>query len=139
MCRFEMGIRRILKQLVCLTLAAFAVSSVAAADCPETMRPNLSGPCIKDEVFSPSRYGFITRLRLSEIWQLDTGSVHPPLRLRQLQIERLVMESLWGLRPGESGIGDPRWGNDKRQPDLDAIAFLRARETAMASRVIGKN
>ena len=134
-----MGIRRILKQLVCLTLAAFAVLSVAAADCPETMRPNLSGPCIKDEVFSPSRYGFVTRLRLAEFWQLDTGGVHPPLRLRHLQIERLVMESLWGLRPGESVIGDPRWGNDKHQPDLDAIAFLRDREAAMASRMVGKN
>ena len=134
-----MGIRRILKQLACLTLAAFAVSSVAAADCPETMQPNLSGPCIKDEVFSPSRYSFVTRLRLAEIWQFDTDGVHPPLRLRHLQIERLVMESLWGLRPGESVIGDPRWGNDKHQPDLDAIAFLRARETAMASRMVGKN
>ena len=103
------------------------------------MRPNLSGPCIKDRVFSPSRYGFVTRLRLAEIWQLDVGSVHPPLRLPQLQIERLVMESLWGLRSGESVIGDPRWGNDKRQPDLDAIAFLRAREAAMASRIVGKN
>ena len=103
------------------------------------MRPNLSGPCIKDGAFSPSRYGFVTRLRLAEFWQLDTGGVHPPLRLRRLQIERLVMESLWGLRPGESVIGDPRWGNDKRQPDLDAIAFLRARETAMASRIVGKN
>ena len=134
-----MGIRWILKQLDCLTLAAFAVSSVAAADCPETMRPSLSGPCIKDGVFSHSRYGFVTRLRLAEFWQLDSGSVHPPLRLRQLQIERLVMESLWGLRPGESVIGDPRWGNDKRQPDLDAIASLRVRETAIASRMIGKN
>ena len=134
-----MGIRRILKQLVCLTLTAFAVSSVAAADCPETMRPNLSGPCIKDGVFSPSRYGFVTRLRLADLWQLDTGGVHPSLRLHYLQIERLVMESLWGLRPGESMIGDPRWGNDKRQPSLDAIAFLRAREMAMASRMVGKN
>ena len=125
------------KQLGCLTLAVLAVSSVAA-DCPETMRSNLSGPCIKDEVFSPSRYGFITTLRLAEFWQLDTGGVHPPLRLTQLKIERLVMESLWGLRPGESVIGDPRWGNDKRQPDLDAIAFLRARETAMASRMAGE-
>ena len=103
------------------------------------MRPNLSGPCIKDGVFSPSRYGFVTRLRLAELWQLDTGGAHPPLRLRHLQIERLVMESLWGLRPGESVIGDPRWGNDKRQPDFDAIASLRARETAMASRMVGKN
>ena len=103
------------------------------------MRPNLSGPCIKDGVFSPSRYGFVTRLRLAELWQLDTGGVHPPLRLRHLQIERLVMESLWGLRPGESVIGDPRWGSDKRQPNLDAIAFLRAREMAMASRMVGKN
>ena len=134
-----MGIRRILKQLVCLTLAAFAVSSVAAADCPETMRPSLSGPCIKGGFFFPSGYGFITGLRLTDLWQLDAGSVHPPLRLTQLKIERLVMESLWGLRPGESVIGDPRWGNDKRQPDLDAIAFLRARETAMASRTVGKN
>ena len=129
-----MGIRRILKQLVCLTLAAFAVSSVAAADCPETMRPNLSGPCIKDGAFSPSRYGFVAGLRLADLWQLDASGVHPPLRLPQLKIERLVMESLWGLRPGESVIGDPRWGADKRQPDLDAIAFLRARETAMTSR-----
>ena len=137
-CCFEMEIRRILKQLVCLTLATFAVSSVTAADCPETMRPNLSGPCIKDEVFSPSRYRFITKLRLAEFWQLDTVSVHPPLRLRHLQIERLVMESVWRLRPGESVIGDPRWGNDKRQPDLDVIAFLRVRETAMASRMVGK-
>ena len=127
-----MGIRRILNQLVCLTLAAFAVSSFAGANCPETMRPNLSGPCIKDGVFSPFRYGFVTRLRLAEFWQLDTGGVHPPLRLRPLQIERLVMESLWGLRPGESVIGDPRWGDEKHQPDLDAIAFLRAREKAMA-------
>ena len=134
-----MRIHRIPKQLVCLTLAALAVSAVAVADCPETMRANFSGPCIKDGVFSPSRYGFVTRLRLAEFWQLDSGSVHPPLRLRQLQIERLVMESLWGLRPGESVIGDPRWGNDKRQPTLDAIAFLRARETAMASRMVGKN
>ena len=130
-----MGIRWIPKQLGYLTLAVFTVLSVATADCPETMRPNLPDPpCIKDGVFSPSRYGFVTRLRLAEIWQLDTGGVHPPLRLRHLQIERLVMESLWGLRPGESVIGDPRWGNDKHQPDLDAIAFLRARETAMTSK-----
>ena len=134
-----MGIRWIQKQLGCLILAVFAVSSVAAANCPETMRPNLSGPCIKDGVFSPSRYGFVTRLRLAEIWQLDTDGVHPPLRLPQLKIERLVMESIWGLRPGESVIGDPRWGDDKRQPDLDAIAFLRARETAMASSMIENN
>ena len=134
-----MGIRWIPKQLGCLTLAVFAVSSVATADCPETMRPNLLGPCIKDGVFSPFRYGFVTRLRLTDLWQLDAGSVHPPLRLPQLKIERLVMESLWGLRPGESVIGDPRWGADKRQPDLDAIAFLRARETAMASSMIENN
>ena len=128
-----MGIRWIPKQLGCLTLAVFAVSSVAAADCPETMQPNLLGPCIKDGVFSPSRYDFVIRVRLTDLWQFDAGSVHPPLRLPQLKIERLIMESLWGLRPGESVIGDPRWGDDKRQPDLDAIAFLRARETAMAS------
>ena len=128
-----MGIRWILKQLACLTLAAFAVSSVAAADCPETMQPNLSGPCIKDRVFFPPRYDFAIRLRLTDLWQLDAGSVHPPLRLPQLKIERLVMESLWGLRPGESVIGDPRWGAGKRQPDLEAIASLRARETAIAS------
>ena len=133
-----MGIRRILKQLVCLTLAAFAVSSVAAANCPETMRPNLSGPCIKDGIFPPFRYGSVTRLRLADLWQLDAGSVHPPLRLTQLKIERLVMESLWGLHPGESVIGDPRWGADKRHPNLDAIAFLRVRETAMTSRYARK-
>jgi len=98
------------------------------------MRPNLSGPCIKDGIFFPSRYSLVTGLRLTDLWQLDAGSVHPPLRLTQLKVERLVMESLWGLRPGESMIGDPRWGTDKRQPDLDAIAFLRARETAMTSR-----
>jgi hypothetical protein len=129
-----MGIRWIQKQLGWLTLAVFAVSSVAAANCPEIVRPNLSGPCIKDEIFFPFRYGFFTGLRLTDLWQLETGSIHPPLRLPQLQIERLVMESLWGLRPGESVIGDPRWGADKRQPDLDAIAFLRIRETAMTSR-----
>ena len=134
-----MEIRWIQKQLGCLILAVFAVSSVAAANCPETMRPNLSGPCIKDGIFSPFRYGFVTGLRLTDLWQLDAGSIHPPLRLPQLKIERLVMESLWGLRPGESVIGDTRWGADKRQPDLDAIAFLRARETAMASRMGGKN
>ena len=129
-----MGIRWIQKQLGCLTLAVFAVSSIAAANCPETMRPNRSGPCIKDGIFSPFRYGSVTRLRLADLWQLDAGSIHPPLRLPQLKIERLAMESLWGLRPGESVIGDPRWGADKRQPDLDAIAFLRAWETAMTSR-----
>ena len=134
-----MGIRWILKQLGYLTLAIFAISSVATADCPETMRPSLSGPCIKDGFFFPSGYSFITGLRLTDLWQLDAGSVHPPLRLPQLKIERLVMESLWGLRPGESVIGDPRWGADKRQPDLDAIAFLRARETAMASSMIENN
>ncbi len=133
-----MGIRWIQKQLGCLTLAVFAVSSIAAANCPETMRPNLSGPCIKDGIFSPFRYGFVTGLRLTDLWQLDAGSIHPPLRLPQLKIERLVMESLWGLRPGESVIGDPRWGAAKRQPDLDAIAFLRARETAMTSRYKNK-
>ena len=133
-----MGIRWIQKQLGCLILAVFAVSSVAAANCPETMRPNLSGPCIKDGIFSPFRYGSITGLRLADLWQLDAGSIHPPLRLPQLKIERLGMESLWGLRPGESVIGDPRWGADKRQPDLDDIAFLRARETAMTSRYIDK-
>lgn len=129
-----MGIRWIQKQLGCLVLAVFAISSVAAANCPETMRPNLSGPCIKDEIFSSFRYGFVTGLRLTDLWQLDTGSIHPPLRVSQPKIERLVMESLWGLRPGESVIGDPRWGADKRQPDLDAIAFLRTREAAMTSR-----
>ena len=134
-----MGIRSIPKQLASLTLVVFTVSSLAAADCPEIMQSNLLGPCIKDGVFSPSRYGFVTRLRLTDLWQLDAGSVHPPLRLPQLKIERLVMESLWGLRPGESVIGDPRWGADKRQPDLDAIAFLRARETAMASSMIENN
>ena len=134
-----MGIRRILKQLACLTLAALAVSSVAVADCPETMRVNFSGPCIKNGVFSLSRYSFVTRLRLAEIWQLDTDGVHPPLRLPHLKIERLVMESLWELRPGETVIRDPRWGADKHQPDLNAIAFLRAREMAMASRMVGKH
>ena len=129
-----MGIRWIPKQLRYLTLAVFAVSSVATADCPETMRPSLSGPCIKDGFFFPSGYSFITGLRLTDLWQLEAGSIHPPLRLPQLQIEQLVMESLWGLRPGESVIGDPRWGTGKRQPDLDAIAFLRAREIAMTSR-----
>ena len=90
-------------------------------------------------IFFSFRYSFVTRLRLTDLWQLDAGSIHPPLRLPQLKIERLVMESLWGLRPGESVIGDPRWGADKRQPDLDAIAFLRAREAAMASRIVGNN
>ena len=130
--------RWIPKQLNYLALAVFAVSSVATADCPETMRPNLSGPCIKDRFFFPPRYGFVTGLRLTDLWQLDAGSVHPPLRLTQLNIERLVMESLWGLHPGESVIGDPRWGADKRHPDLDAIAFLRVRETAMTSRYARK-
>ena len=133
-----MGIRWIPKQLGYLTLAIFAVSSVATADCPETMRPSLSGPCIKGGFFFPSGYGFITGFRLTDLWQLDAGSVHPPLRLPQLNIERLVMESLWGLHPGESVIGDPRWGADKRHPDLDAIAFLRVRETAMTSRYARK-
>ena len=134
-----MGIRRILKPRACLVLAAFAVPSASIADCPETMQPNLSVTCITDRGFSLSHYNFFTRHRLAEIWQLDTGGVHPPLRLRYLQIERLGMESLWGLRPGESVIGDPRWGSDKRQPELDAIASLRTRETAMASRIVGKN
>ena len=134
-----MGIRWIPKQLRYLTLAVFAVSSVATADCPETMRPSLSGPCIKDGFFFPSGYSFITGLRLTDLWQLDVAGVHPPLRLPHLNIERLAMESLWGLQPGESMIGAPRWGNDKRQPDLDAIAFLRTRESAMASRMVGKN
>ena len=133
-----MGMRWILKQVGYLTLAVFTVSSVAAANCPETMRPNLSGPCIKDGIFSSFRYGFVTGLRLTDLWQLDAGSIHPPLRLPQLKIERLIMESLWGLRPGESVIGDPRWGADKRHPDLDAIAFLRVRETAMTSRYARK-
>ena len=127
------------KQLGYLAFAVFAVSSVAAADCPETMRPNLSGTCTIAEDFTLSRYSFVTRHRLAEIWQLDTGGVHPPLRLRYLQIERLVMESLWGLRPGESVIGDPRWGNDKRQPELAAIASLRTREAAMASQMVEIN
>ena len=129
-----MGIRWIQEQLGCLILAVFTASSVATANCPETMRPNLSGPCIKDGVPVNSHYVVITRLRLADLWQLDADSIHPPLRLPQLKIEQLVMESLWGLRPGESVIGDPRWGADKRQPDLDAIAFLRAREAAMTSR-----
>ena len=133
-----MGIRWIPKQLRYLTLAVFAVSSVATADCPETMRPNLSGLCIKDGFFFPSGYSFVAGLRLTDLWQLDVGSVHPPLRLTQLKIERLVMESLWGLHPGESVIGDPRWGADKRHPNLDAIAFLRVRETAMTSRYARK-
>jgi hypothetical protein len=129
-----MGIRWIQKQLGCLTLAVFAVISVAAANCPETGRSNLSGPCIKDRIFFPFHYSFATGLRLTDLWQFDAGSIHPPLRLPQIKIEQLVMESLWGLRPGESVIGDPRWGADKRQPDLDAIALLRARETAMTSK-----
>ena len=102
------------------------------------MWPNLSGPCINDRFFFPSDYDFVTGLRLTDLWQLDAGSIHPPLRLPQLKIERLVMESLWGLRPGESVIGDPRWGTDKRHPDLDAIAFLRVREMAMTSRYARK-
>ena len=129
-----MGIRWIPKQLRYLTLAVFAILSVATADCPETMRSNLSGPCIKDGFSFPSGSSFVTGLRLTDLWQLDVGSVHPPLRLTQLKIERLAMESLWGLHPGESVIGDPRWGKDKRHPNLDAIAFLRARETAMTSK-----
>jgi hypothetical protein len=137
-CHFEMGMRWIPRQLSYLTLAVFAVSSVATADCPETMRPNLSGPCIKNRFFFPSGYGSITGLRLTNLWQLDAGSVHPPLRLTHLKIERLVMESLWGLHPGESVIGDPRWGADKRHPDLDDIAFLRIREIAMTSRYARK-
>jgi hypothetical protein len=96
------------------------------------MRSNLAGPCIKNGEALPFYYRFATGLRLTELWQFDAGSIHPPLRLPRLKIEQLVMESLWGLRPGESVIGDPRWGT--YQPDLDAIAFLRARETAMASR-----
>jgi hypothetical protein len=135
---FEMGIRWIPKQLRYLTLAVFAVSSVATADCPETMRSNLSGPCIKGGLFFPSGYSFVAGLQLTDLWQLDVGGVHPPLRLTQLKIERLVMESLWGLHPGESIIGDPRWGADKRHPNLDAIAFLRIRETAMTSRYARK-
>ena len=122
-----------------MIVAVFAISSVANGDCANMMRSSLSNPCIKDSNYFPLRYGFVTRPRLVDLWQLDAGSVHPPLRLRQLRIERLVMESLWGLRPGESMIGDPRWGADKRQPDLDAIAFLRAREAAMASSMVKKN
>ena len=98
------------------------------------MRSNLSGPCITNGTVLPVYYRFATRLRLAELWQFDASSIHPPLRLPRLKIEQLVMESLWGLRPGESVIGDPRWGTDKHQPDLDAIAFLRVRETAMTSR-----
>ena len=129
-----MGIRWIPKQLCCLTLVVFATSSFAAADCPKTVRPNVLGPCIQEGSLSLSHYSFVTGLRLKDLWQIDTGGIHPPLRLSQVTIDRLVMESLWGLRPGESVIGDPRWGADKRQPDLDAIAFLRAREAAMTSR-----
>ncbi len=116
---------------------AVGLSSVTAADCPATMRPNLSGPCIKAEVFSTSHYGFLTRLGFADLWQLEVGGIHPPLRLSHLQIDRLVMESRWRLRPGESVIGDPRWGGaGKRQPDLDAIAFRRARERAMATSMV---
>jgi hypothetical protein len=132
---FEIEMHWILKQVGCLVLA---ISPVVVADCPETMKSSLSDPCIKDEDASSPRYGFLGRLQLAELWQLDIGRVHPPIRLFHLRIEQLVMESLWGLRTGESVIGDPRWGKDKRQPDIDAIAFLRNREKAMASRMVKK-
>lgn len=68
---------------------------------------------------------------------LDNGAIHPPLELPYLVIEQLAVESLWGLRTGESLAGDPRWVKHQQQPKLEAIALLRNREMAMSSRMIG--
>ena len=78
-------------------------------------------------------------LRFRVLWQLDLDGIHPPLRLPYSEIQQLEIESMWGLEEGESLVRDPRWDYDKLQPELQAIARLLARETAMAKRILGRN
>lgn len=115
-----------------LALLLLAVPPLCAADCPEVMKLDSKKECtlLIADLGTTSHPG--QPLRFRDLWQLDLGGVHPPLRLPYRRIQQLEMESIWGLSEGESIIGDPRWGYSELQPDLQAIARLLAREAAMA-------
>ena len=119
---------------IILTAGMLSVISNAAADCRGNMVPTTSGPCINKELIRISRYDALPRVILVKLWMLDNWAIHPPLKLPYLITEQLAVESVWGLRAGESIIGDPRWSKHNGQPELEAIALLRNREMAMSSR-----
>ena len=121
-------------QTIILTIGILSMTSNAAADCKGNMTQTTSGPCINKELIRISRYDALPRVILVKLWMLDNWAVHPPLKLPYLITEQLVVESVWGLRAGESIIGDPRWNKHNGEPKLEAIALLRNREIAMSSR-----
>ena len=122
---------------IIIVIVLFSVATNSAAHCAENMLPTISGPCINRDVVRISFSEAVPRVMLTRLWMLDNGAIHPPLELPYLVIEQLAVESLWGLRTGESLFGDPRWDKHKQQPKLEAIALLRIREMAMSSSMIG--
>ena len=124
-------------QTIVMTVILFSVASNSAAHCAGNMIPLSSGPCINRDLVPISFYEAVPRVMLARLWMLDNWAIHPPLELPYLVIEQLAVESLWGLRAGESLVGDPRWDKHNQQPKLEAIALLRNREMAMSSRMIG--
>jgi len=127
---------RIVRTMI-MAIILFSVAANSAAHCAGNMIPTISGPCINRDLVRISFYEAVPRVMLARLWMLDNGAIHPPLELPYLVIEKLAVESLWGLRTGESLAGDPRWDKHKQQPKLEAIALLRNREMAMSSRMIG--
>ena len=127
---------RIVRTMI-VTIILFPVAANSAAHCAGTMIPTVSGPCIDRDLARISFYEVVPRVMLARLWMLDNGAMHPPLELPYLVIEQLAVESLWGLRIGESLLGDPRWDKHKQQPKLEEIALLRNREMAMSSRMLG--
>jgi hypothetical protein len=121
-------------QTTFLVAAMLLGFSNVMADCPSTMASNYSGPCINRGVFRSAPHEAFKTARLVGLWRLENGAIHPPLKLPYLVIEQFAMESIWGLRSGESLMRDPRWNTDQNQPDLEAIAFLHIREMAMSLR-----
>lgn len=122
-----------------LPLLFLALSPLGRAECPESMNLDFKKKCTSliADLGMTSHLG--RPLRFRDLWQLDSGGVHPPLRLPYRRIQQLEIESMWGLSEGESIISDPRWGHSELQPDLQAIARLLARESAMARSMVRWN
>ncbi len=132
--------RRVLLAVLFIILTNIFASTVSIAKCLEsTMKQHLSGPCVITNPKTLFHYRSFEKLTLLHLWKLDIGAMHPPTQLPPLQIEQLLMESIWGLQPGETVIRNPSWGLDRLQPHLEASASLRHREIAMSLSMIKTN
>ena len=124
--------------VLCMSIL-LTFSPLSAAKCPDQEKPSSIMKCTSPLAPFRMEPKHAVLLRFRVLWQLDLDGIHPPLRLPYSKIQQLEIESMWGLEEGESLIRDPRWDYDKLQPELQAIARLLARETAMTKRIHGRD